>query len=55
MNIDIFEPDAEGLGEIIVKNKNCMNGYFGKNAEKKISSNKWFHTGDAGYFDKKDI
>ena len=24
----IFEPDKEGLGEIIVKNKNCMNGYF---------------------------
>ncbi len=53
VNISIFEPDAEGLGEIIVKNKNCMKGYFGTSAEKiSISSNKWFHTGDAGYIDK---
>ena len=53
VNINIFEPDAEGLGEIIVKNKNCMKGYFGTSAEKiSISSNKWFHTGDAGYIDK---
>ena len=43
-----------GLGEIIVKNKNCMNGYFGNNGkDQKISSaDKWFHTGDAGYFNK---
>ena len=53
VNINIFEPDAEGLGEIIVKNKNCMKGYFSTSAEKiSISSNKWFHTGDAGYIDK---
>ena len=33
VEIDISEPDAEGLGEIIVKNKNCMNGYFKKNGK----------------------
>ncbi len=53
VNINIFEPDAEGLGEIIVKNKNCMKGYFGVSDHKvSISPEKWFHTGDAGYFDK---
>ena len=53
VDINIFEPDAEGLGEIIVKNKNCMKGYYGVLDEKvTISPDEWFHTGDAGYFDK---
>ena len=53
VEIDISDPDAEGLGEIIVKNKNCMNGYFGNNGkDQKISSADWFHTGDAGYLNK---
>ncbi len=53
VHINIFEPDAEGLGEIIVKNKNCMKGYYGVPDEKvTISPDEWFHTGDAGYFDK---
>ncbi len=53
VHINIFEPDAEGLGEIIVKNKNCMKGYYGVPDEKVIiSPDEWFHTGDAGYFDK---
>lgn len=53
VNINIFEPDAEGLGEIIVKNKNCMKGYYGeKNKNTRISADKWFHTGDAGYFNE---
>ena len=53
VNINILEPDAEGLGEIIVKNKNCMKGYYGeKNKNTRISQDKWFHTGDAGYFNK---
>ena len=53
VNIDIYEPDSEGLGEIIVMNKNCMNGYFlATNDNSNISPDQWFHTGDAGYFDK---
>ena len=53
VEIDISDPDSEGLGEIIVKNKNCMNGYFSNNGkEQKISSRNWFHTGDAGYFNE---
>ena len=53
VKINIFEPDAEGLGEIIVKNKNCMKGYYGENNKSiRISEDKWFHTGDAGYFNK---
>ena len=53
VKIDILEPDSEGLGEIIVMNKNCMNGYFSAtNNNASISAEQWFHTGDAGYFDK---
>ena len=53
VKIDIDEPDREGLGEIIVMNKNCMNGYFSAtNDNANISPDQWFHTGDAGYFDK---
>ncbi|MDC3024109.1 AMP-binding protein [Alphaproteobacteria bacterium] len=53
VSIDISEPDAEGLGEIIVKNKNCMKGYFKyEGKEKQISPKEWFHTGDAGYFNE---
>ncbi len=53
VKIEIFEPDKEGLGEIIVKNKNCMNGYFKVSGNyDPISPDKWFHTGDAGYIDK---
>ena len=37
VSIDISEPDAEGLGEIIVKNKNCMNGYFKMNGKEQKS------------------
>ena len=53
VEVDIYEPDNEGLGEIVVKNKNCMKGYFKlDHNNSKITNSKWFHTGDAGYFNK---
>ncbi len=51
VKIQIDNPDKEGIGEIVVKNKNCMKGYL--NVDKPFLSNGWFFTGDAGYINKK--
>ncbi len=49
----IFEPNENGEGEIIVKGKNVMLGYY-KNDEEtaKVIRNGYFHTGDIGKIDK---
>jgi len=54
MEVDIFEPNDEGIGEIIVKGCSVMQGYY-KNAEATNAciKNGWFHTGDLGRVDKK--
>ena len=54
VKVKIFEPDENGIGEIIVKGDNVMLGYY-KNDEAtaKVMRNGYFHTGDMGYFDKK--
>ena len=51
VKIDIDKPDEEGIGEIKVNNKNCMQGYL--NIEENFLSNGWFFTGDAGYINKR--
>ena len=51
VKIDIDKPDEEGIGEIKVNNKNCMQGYL--NVEENFLSNSWFFTGDAGYINKR--
>lgn len=50
---DIFEPDEDGIGEIIVKGPMVMLGYY-KNQEEtdKVIKDGWFHTGDLGYVDE---
>jgi long-chain acyl-CoA synthetase len=52
----IFEPDENGMGELIVKAPNVMMGYFGNEEATKeaIDEDGWFHTGDLAYFDKDD-
>jgi len=54
----IKDPDSEGLGEVLVRHPNMMDGYF-KNEEATAESfdeNGWFLTGDAGYLtDKKHL
>lgn len=54
----IKDPDSEGLGEVLVRHPNMMNGYF-KNEEattESFDADGWFLTGDAGYLtDKKHL
>ncbi len=50
VNISIDNADKEGVGEIIVKNKNSMHGYLG--ISESFLKNDWFYTGDAGYLNK---
>ena len=51
VKIEIDKPDNEGIGEIKVKNENCMQGYL--NVEETFLEDGWFFTGDAGYINKK--
>ena len=52
IEVKIDNADDEGIGEIIVKNKNCMTGYLNNNEA--FLKKGWFFTGDAGYINKKN-
>lgn len=54
VEIKIKNPDKKGIGEILVKGKNVMLGYFrNEKATEKSLSDGWFYTGDLGYMDRK--
>jgi long-chain acyl-CoA synthetase len=53
IEIKIFEPNEQGIGEVIAKGPNVMLGYFeNEDATNEVLVDGWFHTGDLGYIDK---
>ena len=53
IDVKIFNPDNEGIGEIAVKAPTVMLEYVDNpEATAEVLKDSWFYTGDLGYFDK---
>ena len=53
VKIKIKDPDANGVGEVLAKGPNVMQGYLDQpEASQAILREGWLHTGDLGYLDQ---
>lgn len=54
VQIKINNPDKSGIGEILIKGPNVMQGYFKrKDLTDAVIKDAWFYSGDLGFIDKK--
>ena len=52
VSIRILNPDEKGIGEVLIKGDNVMQGYFqDEAATREALEDGWFHSGDLGRFD----
>ena len=52
VEIDIADPDASGVGEVIARGPNVMLGYYGnEEATREALVDRWLYTGDLGRLD----
>lgn len=53
VEVQIFEPNEEGVGELIARGPNVMHGYYENEEEtSKVLVDGWLHTGDLARVDK---
>ncbi|MEA2069415.1 MAG: AMP-binding protein, partial [Verrucomicrobiota bacterium] len=54
VEIKVLDPNPAGIGEIVARGDNVMQGYYNNSEETaKVLVDGWYHTGDLGYFDGK--
>ncbi len=53
VELKIDDPDAAGMGEVLIKGPNVMKGYYNRAQEtSSVLKDGWFYSGDLGHIDK---